>query len=130
MAREHDRGMNDTAENAASRLWRDRAQIREHERDEAQSRARIAEEKVAALTEENDRLADKNMHLRAQNDRLAAEIARLSGENERLANESARLRASSASDAVRARSETEQQMAALRTELLSVLDHMDKRNRG
>src|ERR671938_566870 len=71
---------------------------------EAQSRARIAEEKVAALTEENDRLADKNMHLRAQNDRLAAAIARLSGENGRLANQIARLRASSASDAARARS--------------------------
>ena len=33
-------------ENAATRLWRDRVQLREQERDEAQARARLAEEKV------------------------------------------------------------------------------------
>src|SRR4051812_15123334 len=32
----------DKAETAAIRLWRDRAHLREHERDEAQARARIA----------------------------------------------------------------------------------------
>jgi len=41
--------MGENAENVAARLWRDRAQIREDERDEAQARARIAEEKLAAL---------------------------------------------------------------------------------
>jgi hypothetical protein len=44
-------GMSDEAETAAVRLWRDRVQLREHERDEARARARIAEEKVAMLTE-------------------------------------------------------------------------------
>ena len=34
--------MNDAAETAAARLWRDRAQIREHERDEAGAHAQIA----------------------------------------------------------------------------------------
>src|SRR5215217_3712666 len=86
--------MSDTAENAATRLWRDRAQLREQERNEAQAKARIAEEKVAILT--------------AENDQLATEIARL--------------RALLAPDAARARAETEQQMEALRTELLSLLD--------
>ena len=37
--------LTDAAEAAASRLWRDRAQFRERERDEAQARLRIAEEK-------------------------------------------------------------------------------------
>src|SRR5215213_8002432 len=94
--------MSDTAENATSRLWRDRAQIREQERDEAQGRARVAEEKVAALTEENDRLADTNMQLSEQNDRLAAEIqsrarvaeetvAALTEENDRLADKNMQL---------------------------------------
>ena len=41
--------MSEDAEAAAARLWRDRAQIREQERNEAQARARIAEEKVAIL---------------------------------------------------------------------------------
>ena len=86
--------MSDTAENAATRLWRDRAQLREQERNEAQARARIAEEKVAILT--------------AENDQLATEVARL--------------RALLAPDAARARAETEQQMEALRTELLSLLN--------
>jgi hypothetical protein len=86
--------MSDSAENAATRLWRDRAQLREQERNEAQARAQIAEEKVAILT--------------AENDQLATEVARL--------------RALLAPDAARARAETEQQMKALRTELLSLLD--------
>jgi|tagenome__1003787_1003787.scaffolds.fasta_scaffold20583080_2 hypothetical protein len=86
--------MSDTAENAATRLWRDRAHLREQERDEAQAKARIAEEKVVILI--------------AENDRLATEIARL--------------RALLAPDAARARAETEQQMDALRTELLSLLN--------
>jgi len=87
-------GMSDNADSAATRLWRDRAQLREHERDEAQARARIAEEKVAIL--------------RAENDRLAAEIARL--------------RALLTPDAARARAETEQQMENLKNALLSLLD--------
>ncbi len=57
--------MSEDAEAAAARLWRDRAQIREQERNEAQSRARVAEEKVAILTAENDRLAEENARLRA-----------------------------------------------------------------
>ena len=69
--------MGENAENVAARLWRDRAQIREDERDEAQARARIAEEKLAALTAENDQLARRNLQTRDQNDRLAVEIARL-----------------------------------------------------
>ena len=83
----------DNAEFAATRLWRDRAQLREQERNEAQARARIAEEKVAILT--------------AENDRLATEIARL--------------RAQLTPDAAQARAETEQQMEALRGALLSLL---------
>ena len=86
--------MSDQAETAAIRLWRDRAHLREQERDEAQARARIAEEKVAILTAENDRLAD----------------------------EIARLRALLNPDAAQARAETEQQMEDLRTALLSLLD--------
>jgi hypothetical protein len=35
--------MGETAENVAARIWRDRAQIREDERDGAQARARLAE---------------------------------------------------------------------------------------
>ena len=60
--------MNDAAETAAARLWRDRAQIREHERDEARAQARIAAEKVAILSAENDRLSTENARLRAQID--------------------------------------------------------------
>src|SRR3954449_339128 len=77
--------MSDTAESAATRLWRDRAQLREQERNEAQARARIAEEKVAILT--------------AENDQLATEIARLRGQL--------------TPDAAKARAETEQQIEAL-----------------
>jgi hypothetical protein len=87
--------MSDTAESAATRLWRDRAQLREQERNEAQARARLAEEKVAILT--------------AENDQLATEIARLRGQL--------------TPDAAKARAETEQQIEALRTELLALLDH-------
>ncbi|MCB5175868.1 hypothetical protein [Microvirga lenta] len=57
--------MNDDAESVATRLWRDRAQIREQERDDAMARLRIAEEKVAILLAENDRLASENARLRA-----------------------------------------------------------------
>src|SRR3954466_14628821 len=86
--------MSDTAGNAATRLWRDRAQLREQERNEAQARARIAEEKVAILTAENDQLAT----------------------------ETARLPTQLTPDAARAGAETEQQIEALRTELLALLD--------
>src|SRR4051794_26778794 len=71
--------MNNTAEMTASRLWRDRAEIREQERNYAQERARIAEEKVAILTAENDRLASDNAMLRAQ---LAPEAAQTATEIE------------------------------------------------
>jgi hypothetical protein len=80
-------GMSDEAETAAGRLWRDRVQLREHERDEARARARIAEENVAVLTAENDRLAD--------------EIARLGV-------------LLTKRDAAQARAETEKQMENLR----------------
>src|SRR3954464_11487601 len=114
--------MRDTAETAATRLWRDRVQVREQERNEAQARARIAEAKVAALTAENDRLARENTHLRDQNNRLAVERARRGEQNDRLGTEIARLRAQLASEAARARTETEQQMEDLRTALVSLLD--------
>jgi regulator of replication initiation timing len=52
-------------ETVAARLWRDRVQLREQERNEAQARLRIAEEKVAILMAENDRLAAENARLRA-----------------------------------------------------------------
>jgi chromosome segregation ATPase len=113
--------MGDTAENAATRLWRDRAQIREQERNEAQVRARVTEERLTALAVENDRLASKNSDLRDQNNRLAIEIARLSDRNDRLAAENAWLR-TVVPDAAQAHAETEQQMQALRTGLLSLLD--------
>ena len=54
------------AESATARLWRDKAEIREQERNDARARAKIAEEKVAILTAENDRLASENARLRAQ----------------------------------------------------------------
>lgn len=114
--------MGDTAETAASRLWRDRAQLREQERNEALARAQLAKEQVVVLTAENDRLASKNTHLRDQNDRLAVEVARLGALNDRLAEENARLRTQLMPDAARAHAETEQQMEALKTELLSLLE--------
>jgi hypothetical protein len=85
--------MSDQNETAASRLWRDRVQIREQERDDARARARIAEDKVALLM--------------AENDQLMAEIARL--------------RALLNPDAARARAETEQQMKALKGALMPLL---------
>ena len=112
--------MSETTENAATRLWRDRVQLREQERDEAQARARLAEEKVAALTAENDRLACQNAQLSDQSNRFAMEVARLNAQNERLAADIADLRALRATEATR--SETEQQMEDLRTALVSLLD--------
>jgi regulator of replication initiation timing len=85
--------MSDQNETVASRLWRDRAQIREQERNEAQARLKIAEEKVTILLAENDRLAAEN----------------------------ARLRERVNPNAGRARNETEQQMAELRGALMPLL---------
>ena len=85
--------MSDTAEPAATRLWRDRAQLREQERNEAQVQARITEEKLASLTAENARLATEN----------------------------ARLRALPTPDPASARAETEQGTENVRGELLSLL---------
>jgi len=85
--------MSNKDETVATRLWRDRAQIREQERDDAQARLRIAEEKVAILTAENNQLAAEN----------------------------ARLRARLNPNAGRARSETERQMAELRGALMPLL---------
>jgi hypothetical protein len=112
--------MTETTENAATRLWRDRLQLREQERDEAQRRARLAEEKVTLLSAENDRLVRENARLGDQSSRLAIEVARLSAQNERLAADIADLRALRATEATR--SETEQQMEDLRTALVSLLD--------
>jgi hypothetical protein len=77
----------------ATRLWRDRAQIREQERDDAHARLRIAEEKVAILIAENGQLAAENVRLRG------------------LLNP----------NAGRTRSETERQMAELRGALMPLL---------
>lgn len=49
----------------AVRLWRDRAQLREEERNEALARLRVAQEKVAILMGENERLEAENARLRA-----------------------------------------------------------------
>ena len=57
--------MNDEAGSVAVRLWRDRAQLREDERNDAQARLRIAQEKVAILMAENARLEVENERLRA-----------------------------------------------------------------
>jgi hypothetical protein len=56
--------MSDRPESAATRLWQDWVQLREQERNEAQTRARIAEQKVAVLTAENERLATEDAQLR------------------------------------------------------------------
>jgi regulator of replication initiation timing len=85
--------MSEEAENVATRLWRDRAQLREQERNEAQTRLRIAEEKVSILMAENDRLAAEN----------------------------ARLRSLLEGDEGSARTETELQMEALRGALLPLI---------
>ena len=85
--------MNEGTESGAIRLWRDRVQLREQERNEAQARLRIAEEKIAILTAENDRLAAEN----------------------------ARLRARLSPDATSARAETELQMEALKGALLPLI---------
>ena len=90
--------MSDNAETAATRLWRDQMQVREQERNEAQARARIAEQKVAILIAENDRLAAEN----------------------------ARLRALLTPDAAQARAETERQMETLRSALLFLLAQSTK----
>jgi predicted RNase H-like nuclease (RuvC/YqgF family) len=91
----------------AVRLWRDRAHLREQERDEAQVQARVAAEKLASLT--------------AENARLVSEIARLRDLIEELAAENARLRAQLLADPSRARAEIEQGMEEVRSELLSLL---------
>ena len=80
-------------DSVATRLWRDRAQVREQERNEALARARIAEERAALLG--------------AENDRLAGEVARL--------------RALVDPDERRTRAETEAQMDAVRLALLPML---------
>jgi hypothetical protein len=58
-------GMNDGAETAAARLWRDRAEIREQERKESLAQVRLARERCAMLIAENERLAAEIAHLRA-----------------------------------------------------------------
>ncbi|WP_134498642.1 hypothetical protein [Microvirga pakistanensis] len=85
--------MVEETETVAIRMWRDRVQLREQERNEAQTRLRIAEEKVAILMAENDRLAAENARLRALVD----------------------------PDPDSARTETQRQMEALRGALLPLL---------
>jgi hypothetical protein len=87
--------MSNKDESPATRLWRDKAQIREQERDDAQARLRIAEDRVAILTHEINQLAAEN----------------------------ARLRAMLNPDAGRVRSETERQMAELRGALMPLLSN-------
>jgi hypothetical protein len=87
--------MSNKDEPPATRLWRDKAQIREQERDEARARLRVAEEKVAILMAENDRLATENAKLSAL---LKPNVGR-------------------------ARSETERQMAELRGALMPLLSN-------
>ena len=114
--------MSDRPESAATRLWQDRVQLREQERNEAQTRARTTEQKVAVLPAENERLATESAQLKDQNDRLTAEIARLSDQNDRLATEIARLRALLTPDPASARAQTDREMEALKDALLSLLD--------
>jgi hypothetical protein len=108
------------AEKAGARLWRDQVRLREQERDEAQARARIAEEKVAALTAENGQIAAENARLRDLSDRLAIKIARLGDQNDLLATEVARLRTLRTPDPAYA--ETEREMESLKSAMLSLLD--------
>ena len=112
--------MSNTAESAIARLWRDRVQRREQERNEAQTRACVAEERLAALTAETERLARENALVRAQSDRPAVMVARLTAEKERLAADLAGLREQRA--AAPARAEPPQDLGAIRAELLSLLD--------
>ena len=112
--------MSNTAESAMARLWRDRVQRREQERNEAQTRACVAEERLAALTAETERLARENALVRAQNDRLVVTLARLTAEKERLAADLAGLREQR--EAAPARAEPAQDLGAIRAELLSLLD--------
>ena len=58
--------MSDQNETAAARLWRDRVQIREQERDDARARVRIAEDKVALLMAENDQLPELALRLNSR----------------------------------------------------------------
>jgi hypothetical protein len=85
--------MSDKDETVATRIWRDRAQIREQERDDARARLRITEDKMAILMHEINQLAAEN----------------------------ARLRALLKPDTDRTRSETERQMAELRGALIPLL---------
>jgi hypothetical protein len=85
--------MREEGETAAARLWRDRAENREQERNEALARARLAE----------------------------ATCAVLAAENEGLRLELARLRAFASPDLKQPKTEIEVQMEALRTALLEVL---------
>jgi phage-related minor tail protein len=64
----------DQAETVASRLWRDRAHLREQERDEARALARIADQKVAILLAENERLEGELRRLRSILDPAPADI--------------------------------------------------------
>jgi hypothetical protein len=57
--------MNKEAETAAARLWRDRAEIREQERNEALAQARLAEARCALLATENEHLRLELASLRA-----------------------------------------------------------------
>src|SRR4051812_31914494 len=57
--------MNKEAETAAARLWRDRAEIREQERNEALAQARLAEARCALLAGENEHLRLELASLRA-----------------------------------------------------------------
>ena len=94
--------MGDKDETVATRLWRDRVQMREQERDEARARLKIVEEKVAILTAEISRLAAENIRLRAQVN----------------------------PDISQARSETERQMAELRGALMPLLGDAPARQPG
>ncbi len=85
--------MSNKDETAANRLWRDKVQIREQERDDARARLRVAEEKVAILTSENNQLTAEN----------------------------ARLRGLLKPDTGRTASETEKQMAELRGALMPLI---------
>jgi regulator of replication initiation timing len=86
--------MSNKDETAATRLWRDKVQIREQERDDARARLKVAEEKVAILVSENSQLAAENT----------------------------RLRALLKPDTGRTRSETEKQMAELKGALMPLID--------